>query len=391
MQVKLSSKTRILSLSIILLCSFLFILFFSELQYYLNYKDSFFLSQKDFLIMCGVFFAFTILWFVINFRRTDKCGITLFLFTIGMILSTLRGAYLGIVDIKWCLGVTLFASAFFYCYYAQKRKSGYYIKCLFKVFYSTVIVFYLYTLICNRAHVERNSVYYVLCFLPFTSFFNNKFIYCFFLVSQTMITLISGKRTALIALLAYIFVVGVIRFSQFSSKRKVTMGLIYILVSAMLLVFFPRIIDMFQITVFDRLGAIGEDGGSGRMLIYKTVLDKQFHSGVIHWLIGDGYNAVLSSGVVKIGTSLSAHNDILEILYDYGIVGLSLYVMFFCSLFKKAVSMKKNTYKNADIFAGSIVLAFIISMTSHLIIYLNYYAIIMAFWGMCLAEAEGKY
>ena len=53
---------------------------------------------------------------------------------------------------------------------------------------------------------------------------------------------------------------------------------------------------------------------------------------------------------------------------------------------KKAIKMKKDEYKYAVPFIASLLMVLSISLTSHLIIYLNYYALIFAFWALCLAD-----
>ena len=113
------------------------------------------------------------------------------------------------------------------------------------------------------------------------------------------------------------------------------------------------------------------------------------NSSIKHWLIGSGYNSVLLSKVCTdgfLGASVSAHNDFLEVLYDYGVIGISIYVTFFLSLINKGINMVRDQYKYGKSFISSILIVIFTSLTSHLIIYLNYYAIIFCFWALCLAD-----
>ena len=115
----------------------------------------------------------------------------------------------------------------------------------------------------------------------------------------------------------------------------------------------------------------------------------QKNSDLLHWVVGAGYNSVLLSKICTdgvLGGNVSAHNDFLEVLYDYGIVGLAIYISFFINIIRKAIKMKKDKYKYAVSFIASILMVISISLTSHLVIYLNYYAVIFVFWALCLAD-----
>ena len=115
----------------------------------------------------------------------------------------------------------------------------------------------------------------------------------------------------------------------------------------------------------------------------------QLTGSVKHWLIGDGYNAVLLAHICKDGVGggwVSAHNDFLEIIYDYGIVGFALYISFLVMLIRTGIKMQKMHYEYASAFMGTVIMVIVMSMTSHLIIYLNYYVIIFMFWAICISD-----
>ena len=48
--------------------------------------------------------------------------------------------------------------------------------------------------------------------------------------------------------------------------------------------------------------------------------------------------------------------------------------------------MQKMHYEYASAFMGTVIMVIVMSMTSHLIIYLNYYVIIFMFWAICISD-----
>ena len=77
------------------------------------------------------------------------------------------------------------------------------------------------------------------------------------------------------------------------------------------------------------------------MDIIGNVWSHFLNKGFINLLLGSGYFAV------AMDTHLSAHNDFMEILYDYGFLGLVLFVLFWISLIKyrKKLPMSSNIYR----------------------------------------------
>ena len=82
--------------------------------------------------------------------------------------------------------------------------------------------------------------------------------------------------------------------------------------------------------------------------------------------MGHGYNAVLVDSPIH----LSAHNDFLEILYDYGLVGLSLYLVFVLSFLKVSLRAFRKNADIAPVLCFQFSNFFILSNISHVFIYM---------------------
>ena len=123
-----------------------------------------------------------------------------------------------------------------------------------------------------------------------------------------------------------------------------------------------------------RFESISEDKGSGRGDLFLMVWELILKSDTLELIFGHGYNSVVEV------LEYSAHNDFLEVMYDQGIIGLGLYVCIYISLIRTIKKIKEKTLR--DSFRMSIFLFFIVSLTSHLILFTSSIICLSTFWGM---------
>ena len=363
----------------------------SEETVYLRLADTGFISGPKKTLV----FAWMLFWSLLEIMHSrvklNKTYKVFSAFTLVTLISTATGVVQDISIPRQMIHITVFFSVFTAFYVGAKKLGKETPIKLLKFMYLITALIYIYGKLVNRnGDSSANTIYYVLMFLPITSFIETvpiRYAACIF---QILAVLQSNKRTALIAILVY-FVFVKLHAEKNADASKMALkyaacciGLVVIWIA------FPYITSWLNVTVFDELSAasIQEDGGSNRLYIYGQLWDVQKNSGLLHWLIGGGYNSVLMSKICTdgaLGENVSAHNDFLEVLYDYGLTGIALYVSFFLNLVR---SGKKSVSKYRVPFFGSILMVLIISVTSHLVIYLNYYAVMFAFWGICLTEFD---
>ena len=161
-----------------------------------------------------------------------------------------------------------------------------------------------------------------------------------------------------------------------SNRKKITSLVIAIIVLALLLFLFDWLSQNYDIEIFDRLASVSEDGGSGRTDIYKKVLDAIGDNNIGELLLGNGFNTVFYDGV----SGTSAHNDLLEILYDYGLFALIAYFAFVIIAIGLCVSLYKKENKCAESVLSAVLVFFVMTMVSHLVIYPTYFVFIIYFW-----------
>lgn len=142
-----------------------------------------------------------------------------------------------------------------------------------------------------------------------------------------------------------------------------------------------------DLSILDRLSNIQDDGGSGRDIVWaytwRMITEEP---NVFPLLFGHGFNAVYSDSML----GLSAHNDFLEIIYDYGLIGLLLYLALYVQLFSYYKRIKKLLPNIAGAFAASIVLPLCISMIAHLVINPSLFMFLCLFWGLCIGECDKR-
>ena len=129
-----------------------------------------------------------------------------------------------------------------------------------------------------------------------------------------LVIISSFKRGGLIALVmgcvAYLFVKNVLFEKKFSTL------ILFVILIIILFVVLVYIDNAMGNIISQRIINIQEDDGSGRIQVWETTWKMICRSDLEVLLFGHGYNAVLNDSPLK----LSAHNDFLEVLYNYGII-----------------------------------------------------------------------
>lgn len=206
--------------------------------------------------------------------------------------------------------------------------------------------------------------YYVLFTLPLIFLTGGKSMRIFFIIFTALILSTSSKRAGVISmtggLLAYWLVDNI-----FIGKLKLSSLLGGIILATILVSGFFYIASSDEITTLERFETIQEDGGSERDILWIDVINKISESDFLDFMVGHGYNTVSRDSYY----GRSAHNDFLEVTYDYGLIGLILYVIAFLALIKDTFIhiVKKTEY--APLMAFTITVYIILSMVSHIIIY----------------------
>ena len=170
-------------------------------------------------------------------------------------------------------------------------------------------------------------------------------LYCVFL---------GGSRGALLSIIfAVIFVVVQntdISFKSIGGIAILCVIMFYVLTRVVLPMVAPDILNRITIS------SIMKDGGSGRSSLWLDALSTVWDGSVFKMLFGYGASGIIAGGGQ--GTS-TMHNQFLQVLVDYGFVGLILYLYLLYRLLIQFV------YKNkmyTPIFCGMVVMSLTITM-----------------------------
>ena len=230
----------------------------------------------------------------------------------------------------------------------------------------------------------ESDIYFSLGLFPFAlQFLKGKIKRIIIILMEFLAVFMVNKRTALIsfcvALVAYLLI-----YSWINEKNKVSAILRTVIMATIVVCVFYKIsiyIDIkYNMNIYNRLFNIMEDGGSGRTDIYQKVWAAFKNSSFVEKLFGHGMNA---AGMV--GGAGYAHNDFLEVLYNYGVFAFVSVVVFYLSLIMQSFKMTRNRSPYAASFIFSLIIGLFLAMFSYFLIFYTYVTCIMAFWGYVLA------
>ena len=226
-----------------------------------------------------------------------------------------------------------------------------------------------------------NSSYYLLYLLPLFLCIDKKYIIYCSAIAITIAVLMSAKRGGAIAiicgLLSYIIVNKV--FLKSNKHRIIKIFFISIVIVFLFYLALGNI-SSGDYYIVDRMMDISNSGGSGRNVVWKRTNEMILGSPLLNFFIGHGFNAVVNDSPIH----LSAHNDFLEIIYDFGLPVFILYIIFHYQFIRRIIVMINQGSAYAAPLACSYMIFFITSMVAHIFIYSHYLTICCFVWGIIL-------
>lgn len=223
--------------------------------------------------------------------------------------------------------------------------------------------------------VHLGTSYYTLFMLPLVLCFPSRIVKIIVLLLISFAIFSSIKRGGVIAIIAamlvYIFI------QQFViAKRSKAVKIIIIVGTVVLLSGMVIFLATFNDSnLLERFEGIEEDQGSGRTVVWSETWRLITSQDVIGMLIGNGYNSVLRDSRFV----LSAHNDYLEAWYDFGLIGVLLYVIAILSLFYTNILAIRRKHDCAPAYSAMSVMVLILSIISHIGIYFWMNLVMMSF------------
>ena len=232
----------------------------------------------------------------------------------------------------------------------------------------------------DEAHM--GTAYWILFLMPILLHTPHKWLRYAGLILVGAILFASFKRGGILAfgcgLLAYLFV------KEILIGRKFTKLISFVIAIMALAIVFMVVDNALDNLFTERFMNIKDDGGSGRDQVWATTWRMIQQSEFEHLLFGHGHNSVLTNSPLR----LSAHNDFLECIYDFGLFGSLFYFMLHISLIRQIFRNIRLRNLEAAIMAFTYSFFLILSFMSHVLIY-PWLAFMGLSWGMgCAGERK---
>lgn len=223
----------------------------------------------------------------------------------------------------------------------------------------------------------NNASYFILYLVPFLLCLENKAVKIFSIIISGVVVVSSFKRGGTIAFSLACIVYYLLRSAGQQNRGKKIWSFVLLSIFALCFATYLLSTDNAVIShLFERFTNIKQDNGSGRTEAFFVTIKMFSQSDIIPMVFGHGWNMVERESPLRI----SAHNDFLECMYDFGIIGIILLVNLLWKLFKFCHRLYKDKNKYAAPFAASLVIFVCNSMVSHIIIYPYYWVIFVLFW-----------
>lgn len=230
-------------------------------------------------------------------------------------------------------------------------------------------------------NVHLGSSYYSLYMLPLVLIYPSKIGKTCWTIIISLAVFSSVKRGGVLAL-ALAMLAYIITNQLVSKQGKFTKIIIGFCILTAFIAIFAYIGTMGDNNIFERFESIQEDNGSGRTDVWTEAWRLINNQGIFTYFVGNGFNTVVHNSRYV----LSAHNDYLEAWFDFGLIGMLLYIISLCLLFKDIFECLKTKKEYAPAMSVLGALIIVLTMISHIAIYYWFNVIVL-----CIAYFEGRY
>lgn len=234
----------------------------------------------------------------------------------------------------------------------------------------------------GRAGEVIFPVYFFLTIIPIVILLFRKKKLLWFL--PCLMIVLTTKRVGLLIITIGIFLSQIAEYHRENTLKKkwkrllgITLALLAAFISLVILV------KMLNLDIFERFLELSGDGGSGRNKIWARVYLDYSKGNSIELLFGKGYESV--ANLMLTGRAILAHNDYLEILHDYGVIGLFLISIWIVQILKCFIKMWKYRDTTLPSFCYSICAIILLSIFSYLFIQSYLMNFIASYLGIVMA------
>jgi len=199
--------------------------------------------------------------------------------------------------------------------------------------------------------------------------------------------IMSFKRTSFIAI---VLALVLYFFFKYACRNSIKMQMVFVftIIAFILLANFMN--NYTDGRLFERFSDIEDTGGNGRLDIWEATIAAFNKAPFGNKIFGSGFNGVIRSSYVR----QSAHNDFLEILFDYGILALVLYAYIVFNILAQAIRSRKTNPQLFPLFIAVFVMFMVFSSFSHVILYayvaFPIFYLLGGLYAISLNDGEGR-
>lgn len=226
------------------------------------------------------------------------------------------------------------------------KKTFFYNLILLLPMFSVAAMIQSMPMLVERSEFGRDAILAVSIFLPIILNIKNKYLKNIFLIIVLYWSIISAKRTSLLCIgLAFVFLI-ISNISHASGKNFVKF--IVVLAIGVAIIYFaynkyPEFASQTDYLIERFEDPKDNESNRERMDMYEGTYSAFLTSSIFEQLFGHGYMAVVNDLYGR-----PTHNDLMEILYDYGLMALVIYLIFLVKLFIRG--FKSFCSNRKDIF-----------------------------------------
>ena len=260
------------------------------------------------------------------------------------------------------------------------------IKSLRKAYYLVLLMgvyVFFKSMITKEFSSQSNMIYFLILPVPIILLnCSSKWRFSILLLTS-FFALLSMKRSMILAIFLFWAILGFkYLFSNGKKSLAIAMSVIFIGLAYGVVKVVDDITDggLSSRTVdYEK-----EDITNGRENIYEITWLMIANSTPAQYVLGHGHNAVLRDSPLEI----SAHNEYLEIIYDYGLIALIVYLGLWIYVIKQFIFHYRNNTDYFVPYALSICIFAVMSLVSQLVLYVSYFLYLVMFWGIVQAAKE---
>ena len=307
----------------------------------------------------------SIIFNISSLKNAPSCVYWIIAFTFYMCLINFF-SYVSTMPLKETaksvLTVMTFPACFLYAYIKSSDKDFSRVAIFFAIITICLASFFFYTRFGDSLRREGQiHAYVVIASLTTILLSKKKIISLLFIMLAIAVTLLSAKRGGILAVSLASFSYLIIEYIILEKKNK-TFGILAFIIALIFVAFAGyKVYSKMSYLLNERFDEIGYGGGSGRLYIWQSVIDKYFEQSGFPMIFGSGFFSVQES------IGIQAHNEFLENLFAYGIVGLFLYIMFWFAMIKQTIVLYMQKEKNFSVFFSCMCVFALLSLVSIII------------------------